>query len=93
MIIEPGADSLSMPLPATKKATQQAQAGAGVGLEQEVDRVAGLLGRSATPSGRQHAVVEGVVQEQDLGGLDDDGGQGQHAVLDQDVDDGAGARC
>ena len=80
MIIEPEEVCLSIPLPATKKAIKQAQTGAGVGLEQEVDGATGFFGRLNTQRG-EHTMVEGIVQEQNLGRFDDDGGQRQKAAL------------
>ena len=64
---------------------QQAQAGAGVGLEQEQHRLA-LLRGLLDAERRQHAVVDGVVEEEHLRRLDEDRGQRQQAVVDQGLD-------
>ena len=64
---------------------QQTDAGAGVRLQQEQDRLARLGGLLDAQRG-EHAVVDRVVQEQHLRRLDDDAGQRQQAVFDQPVD-------
>ena len=61
---------------------QQARAGAGVGLEQEQHRLALLCGLLDAER-RQHAVVDGVVEEEHLRRFDEDRGQWQQAVVDQ----------
>ena len=63
---------------------QQAEARAGVGLEQEQHRLARLRGLLDAERG-QHAVVDRVVEEQHLGRLDEQRGQRQQAVVDQEV--------
>ena len=45
---------------------------------------------ATTPSGDKHAMVEGIVEEQDLGRLDNDGSQRQEAGFDHPVHGGAG---
>src|SRR5215211_3134004 len=69
---------------------QQPGARPRVGLQQEQDRLA-LLGGLLDAERGQDAVVDGVVQEQHLGGLDDETGQREQAVVDQPVD--AVAQC
>lgn len=63
---------------------QDAQAGAGVGFEQEQDGLA-LVQRLLDAQRCQYAVVDGVVQEEDLGRLDEDAGEGQQAVVHQEL--------
>ncbi len=70
-------------------AQQDAKPRTGVGLEQEQHRLAGLDDLGRTQRG-QDAMVDGVVEEQDLGRLDEDRGQWQQAVVDQGVDDVGG---
>ena len=81
-----GGGGLGDALAEQREGEQQAQARAGVGLEQEQDRLAGVLRLGGAQRG-QDALVDGVVQEQDLGRLDEDRGQRQQAVGDQGVDD------
>ena len=64
---------------------QQAQAGAGVRLEQEQDRRT-LFGGLVDAEWGQHAVVDRVVEEQHLGRLDDDRREREQAVVDQRLD-------
>lgn len=59
---------------------QDAEAGAGVGLKQEEDGLAlvqGLLDAQRC----EDTVVDGVVEEEDLGRLDEDAGQGSRPLL------------
>ena len=63
---------------------KNAEARAGVGLEHVHDGAPGGLGlRDA--DGREDAVVDGVVEEEHLGGLDEDGEQRHEAVLHEDL--------
>ena len=87
-----GGGQLEHALAGDEERHQEAQAGAGVGLKQEMDGAPRLLG-CRYAQGREHAMVEGVVQEQDLGGLDDDRRQGQQASLDQVIHDDSRARA
>ena len=64
---------------------QQAKAGAGVGLDHEQDGLAGLQGLGGADGG-EHAVVDGVVQEEHLGGLHQHSGEGQQAVVHKELD-------
>ena len=84
MIAAAGAVLLASPVPKIAVGEQQAEAGPGVRLEQEQDRLA-LLGRLVDAERGEHAVVDGVVEEQHLGRLDDEAGQRQQAVVDQPV--------
>ncbi|MPM51737.1 hypothetical protein SDC9_98488 [bioreactor metagenome] len=63
---------------------QEAEAGAGVGLDHEQDGAAGGLGLLDAERG-EDAVVDGVVEEQHLGRLDQDRGERQQVVGDQDA--------
>ncbi len=63
---------------------QQSQAGAGVGLDHEEDGLAHLHGLLRADGGKD-AVVDGVVQEEHLGGLHQDGGEGQQAPVHQEL--------
>jgi hypothetical protein len=85
MIAAPEADCLGHALAEEHVGEQQAQAGGRVGLEEEEDRLAGLLGLVGAERG-QDAVVDGVVEEEDLRRFDDDRGQRQDVVADQEVD-------
>ena len=64
---------------------QHAHARARVRFNQEEDGAA-VLGRLLDPQRREDAVVDGVVEEQDLGRLDEDGGERQHVVFHQEAD-------
>ena len=66
---------------------QDAQAGAGVRLQHIHDGAAGLGGLPRA-DGAEDAVVDGVVEEEHLGRLDEDGHQGQQPVGDEDVHPG-----
>ena len=66
---------------------QDAEARAGVGFQHIHDGAAGLSGLTCT-DGAEDAVVDGVVQEQHLGGLNKDGHQRQQAVCYQEVHTG-----
>ena len=48
--------------------------------------MSGLFGGLLDAQRREDAVVDGVVQEQDLGRFDEDGGERQQTVGDQEVD-------
>ena len=64
---------------------QDAQAGAGVGFQHVHDGLTGFFNLCST-DGCEDTVVDGVVQEQDLGRLDKDGCQRQKVRVDQRVD-------
>ncbi|MNI75591.1 hypothetical protein D3C73_1317580 [compost metagenome] len=64
---------------------QDAEARAGVGFEEEKHRLA-LLQRLLDAQRRQHAMVDGVVEEQDLGRLNEDAGQREESVVDEELD-------
>ena len=76
---------LGQAAPEERVGQQQAQPGTGVGLEQEQHRLA-LLGGLLDAERGQHAVVDGVVEEEHLGRLDEDRGQREQPVVDQEVD-------
>src|SRR5260370_10641302 len=59
-----------------RERAEQAKPGAGVALEQEMDGVPSFLGCNHAKR-RQHTVIEGIVKEQYLGRLDNDGGEGK----------------
>ena len=84
MIAAAGAVPWPCPSPKNRVGKQQTEARAGVGLQQEQDRLALFSGLLDAQRG-QHAMVDGVVEEQHLGRLDDDAGQRQQAVFDQPV--------
>ncbi len=64
---------------------QHAHARARIRFDQEEDG-ATLLGGLLDPQRREDAVVDGVVEEQDLGRFDEDGGEGQQVVVHQEAD-------
>ena len=64
---------------------QQAQSGAGVGLDHEQDGLAQLRGLFGADGG-EDAVVDGVVEKEHLGGFHQHGGEGQQAVTDKEAD-------
>ncbi len=64
---------------------QHAHARARVRFDQEEDGAA-LFGRLLDPQRREDAVVDGVVEEQDLGRFNEDGGERQHVVFHQEAD-------
>ena len=64
---------------------QHAHARARVRFDQEEDGAA-VLGGLLDPQRREDAVVDGVVEEQDLGRLDEDGGERQQVVVHQEAD-------
>ncbi len=65
---------------------QQAETGAGVGLEEEEDRLA-VLERFVRAERREDTVVDRVVEEEDLGRLDEDRRERQQAVVDEGLDE------
>ena len=66
---------------------QNAQTGAGIGFQHIHDGAAGLGGLTCA-DGTEDAVVDGVVQEQHLGRLHEDGDQRQQAVGNEEVNTG-----
>ena len=76
MIIAPGLMAWPCPCRRPQNDSEQAQAGARVGLEQELDRLA-VLSDIGHAERCQDAVVDRVVEEQHLGRLDRDVGQRQ----------------
>ena len=63
---------------------QEPKARPGVGLDHEEDGLAHFHGLFRADGGKD-AVVDGVVQEEHLGGLHQDGGQGQQAPVHQEL--------
>ncbi len=66
---------------------QQSQTRSGVGFNQEEDGLPGFR-HLVHAHGCEHAVVDGVVQEQHLGGFHDHAGQPQQSVVHQEGDPG-----
>ena len=84
MMIAPGPTAWPGPCRRTSR-QQQTETRSGVGLEHEVDR-APDLGDVGCTERREHAVVDGVVQEQHLADLDRDVGQRQQAGVGDALD-------
>src|SRR5512143_402454 len=80
-----GSGFLEHSLASNIEGDQQAQAWTWIGLKQEVDRTTRGLGGRHTER-RENAVVDGIVEEQDLGRFDEDRSQRQQAGSDQPVD-------
>ena len=66
---------------------EDTKAGARVSFQHVHDGASGLEGLLG-PDRSEDTVVDRIVQEQDLGGLDEDGNQRQQAVVDKDIDAG-----
>ena len=91
-MIEPGRGLLRHALADEQERQQQAEARTRVRLEQEVDRaVVRVRGRGCDAERAEHAVVDRVVQEEDLADLDRDVGEGQQAGADDRADEVAEA--
>jgi hypothetical protein len=65
---------------------EQTEAGAGVRLDEEEEGLARLTRRLLRADRGEHAVVDGVVEEEDLARLDEDRDEGQEAETDEPVD-------